>query len=500
VFFNNVIDFKKYNIFFCFLVFLIVFQLNTSFALVTTDVGKSQILQSNKGFNFYENNKANIDNENFIHLLQKTSENEIVDDQFIVVLWNTEVVNSLEKPSHIMDSILEQNKNLNSSSFQILNEFTAGFKGFTIKILDNKIVDVLRENPNVLEVVPDTIQENLIQAHLFRNDNFSLDGQVIPTGIDRVDADLSSTKSGDGSGSVDIDIAIMDTGISFSHPDLNLYKETSFVPGVTSGNDDNGHGTAVAGLAAAKDNNIGIVGVAPDARLWAIKTLNVNNTGFSSWFLQGYEYILQNADEIDVANFSFGGPFDPFFSPLQQLFIEAIADAGVVMVAAAGNSELSAGGAFFPQAFPETISTALMYDSDGKCGGDGRPLANTGTFLGGRDDTSRQFLLPSVDIVAPGADILSTYIGNSYVYFEGSSGATPIVSGAAALYLSNHPDATPEDVFEALKDEGTTIYSKCNGEGRGYLLFEDDPRHKLIQAVNNAPERNYPPLLYVGNF
>ena len=114
--------------------------------------------------------------------------------------------------------------------------------------------------------------------------------------------------------------------------------------------------------------------------------------------------------------------------------------------------------------------------------------------------SSRQFLLQSVDIVAPGSDILSISLGISYLYFGGSSASTPIVSGAAALYLSNHEDATPEEVFEALQDEGSTKDTKCNGEGRGDLLFEDDPRHKSIQANAGVTERNFPPFVYVGNF
>ena len=103
--------------------------------------------------------------------------------------------------------------------------------------------------------------------------------QSLPTGIDRVDADLSSTKSGDGNGAVNADIGILDTGIDLSHPDLNIYRQVTFVSGTISGNDDNGHGTAVAVIAAAKDNSDGVVGVAPGARLWSIKVLDSRETG-----------------------------------------------------------------------------------------------------------------------------------------------------------------------------------------------------------------------------
>ena len=76
--------------------------------------------------------------------------------------------------------------------------------------------------------------------------------QTLPTGVNRVDGDLSATKSGDGTGSVDVDIAVLDTGIDLGHPDLNVYKDTTFVSGTSTGNDDMGHGTSVAGIAKPK--------------------------------------------------------------------------------------------------------------------------------------------------------------------------------------------------------------------------------------------------------
>ena len=106
----------------------------------------------------------------------------------------------------------------------------------------------------------------------------------------RVDGDLSSAASGDGKGdNINADIAVLDTGIDISHPDLNVYKDVTFVPDTTSGNDDNGHGTMVAGVAAAKDNNMGVVGVAPGAKLWAIKVLTRRELVL---FLQSYRVLI----------------------------------------------------------------------------------------------------------------------------------------------------------------------------------------------------------------
>ena len=114
------------------------------------------------------------------------------------------------------------------------------------------------------------------------------------------------TVSGDGSGAVDADIAILDTGIDLTHPDLNVYHEKTFVPGTSSADDDNGHGTHVAGITSAKDNSIGVVGIAPDARLWSIKVLDSNGAGSISDVIAGIDYVTAHSDEIDVVNLSFG--------------------------------------------------------------------------------------------------------------------------------------------------------------------------------------------------
>ena len=118
--------------------------------------------------------------------------------------------------------------------------------------------------------------------------------QKLPSGINRVDGDLDSTISGNGRGTqVNADIAILDTGIQLNHPDLNVYRQKTFVPGTASASDDAGHGTHVAGIAAAKDNGIGVVGIAPGARLWAIKVMDKNGVGSISGVIAGIDYAAE---------------------------------------------------------------------------------------------------------------------------------------------------------------------------------------------------------------
>src|SRR5216117_170458 len=134
---------------------------------------------------------------------------------------------------------------------------------------------------------------------------------------------------------VNVDIAIIDTGIDLTHPDLNVYRNITFVTGTTTGNDDNGHGTHVAGIAAALDNNIGVVGVAPGARLWAVKVLDNNGRGALSDVISGVDYVTENAGEIEVANMSLAGRGT---GESLRLAIQNSVGRGVVYVVAAANS------------------------------------------------------------------------------------------------------------------------------------------------------------------
>jgi len=125
------------------------------------------------------------------------------------------------------------------------------------------VLDAIQSNPNV-----DYIEPNQI---------FAIESQKKPTDIDRSGADNTSTMAGDGQGNVsDVTVAIINTGIDLDHPDLNVISDETFVGGTTTGDDDQGHGTHVAGIVAAKDNSEGVVGVAPGAKLVALKVLDKN--------------------------------------------------------------------------------------------------------------------------------------------------------------------------------------------------------------------------------
>ena len=234
------------------------------------------------------------------------------------------------------------------------------------------------------------------------------------------------------------------------------------------GNDDNGHGTSVAGIVAAKDNSAGVVGIAPGARLWAIKVLANNGIGMSSDIIKGIDYVTENVNEIDIVNLSFGG--EGTNDALRTAIARSVT-AGVTYVAAAGNQGRDA-SSFVPASFPEVITVSAIVDTDGKCGG----LSSVSTSSG-KDDTFASFSNygSAIDMAAPGVQIKTTARGSSYTSsFTGTSASAPHVTGAAALYKVEHPSASPSDIRNALGSLGSLPSTICDGNGHGYFTGDKD--------------------------
>lgn len=250
--------------------------------------------------------------------------------------------------------------------------------------------------------------------------------QVTPWGVDRIDAD----EAWDTSTGVGITVAVIDTGIDKDHPDLaaNIVGGKNYVSirgtvDASAWDDDNGHGTHCAGIIAALDNTIGVVGVAPNAHLYAVKVLNKRGTGYMSDVIAGIEWAASvdvdtssNTDYVDVISMSLSGPYS---SNLADAVAAAI-DAGIVVVAAAGNAGTA------PVAYP-----ALC----------------TGVIGVGATDSSDELVYFSnygtgLDIVAPGVSIYSTYKNGGYTTMSGTSMACPHVAGTVALVLSIDGDVS----------------------------------------------------------
>jgi subtilisin len=257
-------------------------------------------------------------------------------------------------------------------------------------------------------------------------------GVSVPTGINRIDAELSPLAAiNNGGPNADIDVAVIDTGVA-DHADLNIANKKSFVstePGQL--NDLNGHGTHVAGTIAALDNGTGVTGVVPGARIWSVRVLDRNGSGYMSDIIAGIDYVAQNAGQIEVANMSLGCECT---SQAMNAALDRATNAGVVFAVAAGNSNKNS-ATFSPANHPRVITVSAIADYNGQPGG-GAPA----TCSGGTDDRLASFSNygSAVDIAAPGVCIQSTWLNGGYKLLNGTSMASPHVAGAAALAVLKH--------------------------------------------------------------
>jgi subtilisin family serine protease len=238
--------------------------------------------------------------------------------------------------------------------------------------------------------------------------------ESLPWGVNRIDADLAWAASR-GAG---IKVAVIDTGIALNHLDLkaNIKGGYNAISPLRSYNDDNGHGTHVAGTIAAVDNEIGVIGVAPQAHLYAVKVLNSSGVGYVSDVIVGLDWCIQN--KMQVINMSLGGGGTTSYHSA----IKRAHGAGIVIVAAAGNDGME-NSVNYPAKYDETIAVSA---TDGN---------NTLASWSSRG--------PEVDLAAPGVAILSTWNNGYYREGSGTSMATPHVAGTVALVLAMWGATTP---------------------------------------------------------
>jgi subtilisin family serine protease len=232
-----------------------------------------------------------------------------------------------------------------------------------------------------------------------------IEEQKTPWGIDRVNAKQAwSVTRGAG-----VKVAVVDTGIDIDHPDLNIQGGYNAIDPEVSFDDDNGHGTHVAGTIAGQDNGEGVVGVAPDVLVWGVKVLSGSGSGTFADVIEGMQWCAENG--MAVANFSLGAS-----RGTQALAdaVKAVSEAGVAIIAAAGNSGRSVG---FPAAYPEALAVAASDVNDKTAGFSSRG--------------------PEVEVIAPGVGVNSTWPGGGYRSISGTSMATPHVVGLAALAVAN---------------------------------------------------------------
>jgi subtilisin len=376
------------------------------------------------------------------------------------------------------DTVAATAKQGKQANFKPDRVYRTAVKGYAAHLDAAQLAEV-RADPTVAAVVPD--------------EAIQLESQTVPTGITRIGADRSSVARIDGSDErVDADVAIVDTGISLQ-PDLNV------VGGVNCSTSDRaawrdveGHGTHVAGTVGAIDNGMGVVGVAPGVRLWAVKILNDSGEGLLSWYVCGLDWIAAQRDPNDssrplfeAVNMSVAkwGKDDLNCGATNHDILHAaicrLVKSGVTVVAAAGNDSSSA-AARVPAAYNEVITVSALADTDGKPGGlGGHRCYSWGTY--DVDDTFADFSNrgSDIDVIAPGKCIWSTIPGG-YAYMSGTSMAAPHVTGAVALLKASRPGLTPGEVREAIRYLGTMNWRWST---------DPDPYHEPLLDVSRIGPR-----------
>ncbi len=322
-------------------------------------------------------------------------------------------------------------------------------RGFSIQLPPHVPVQRLENLPGVKRVEPDQT------VYLFE--------QTTPTGVLRINAHRCPIANINGIDQrVDVGVAVIDTGIQPDHPDLNVVDGRNFA-GTNNPNGNNnwpdtdGHGTHVAGIIGALDNDFGVVGVAPGVRLWAVRVME-GQSGSLSNVIAGINWVIPRAGQIAIINMSLGG--EGSNSSLHTAVINAV-NAGIVVVVAAGNESRDVygpDGTFgtsddtIPAAYPEVMTISALVDYDGAPGG----TDNNTSW--GPDDSFADFSNYSnhvvadnpvdspgaaIDLMMPGVLIESTDIESDYSLKSGTSMAAPHAAGLVALYIA--ANGRPDD-------------------------------------------------------
>jgi subtilisin family serine protease len=314
----------------------------------------------------------------------------------------------------------------------ILLDLVRPFAGTVVRVYENAITGgvvtmsaadaaVLALDPRVRYVEPDY---RVYLLPVFQPSP-PASSQTTPYGITRVGGAV------DGTGKT---AWIIDTGIDFDHPDLNVDTRRSrnlVFDGHTSADDGNGHGTHVAGTIGARDNAIDVVGIAPNASLVAVRVLDNNGSGSYSSVIAGLDYVAATAQAGDAVNLSLGGPASNALDDA----VRGVADRGIRVSLAAGNSSAHARDYSPARVDHPNVYTVSAIDESNAFAS----FSNYGN--------------PPVDFAAPGVRVLSTKMGGGTAILSGTSMAAPHVAGLLLFgapradgVAQGDPDGTPDPV------------------------------------------------------
>ncbi len=365
--------------------------------------------------------------------------------------------------------------------FKAAKRYDRALKGFAATLSPSQ-VQALRDDPEVDFVSPDRPVQTQGIVPVSVND-------TPPPGVRRIEAGTTDTTREASTANV----AVIDTGIDLDHPDLNAVDGINCV-GSGPAEDENGHGTHVAGTVAARNNGAGVTGVAPGTRVYAAKVFDATGNGSFSQIICAIDWVTATrsdadpANDIAVANMSLAGQGSPVGScasttdALHRAICASTA-AGVTYVVAAGNSGWDfdyASTPDVPAAYPEVLTVAAVADSDGRPGGLG---GTPGCDSRQSDDTYASFSNYAATaagaahlVAAPGSCIDSTWLDGTYATISGTSMASPHVAGVVALCLGEAGVAgpcaglSPAQIRQRIDDD-----AEARTLGTGGYGFAGDP-------------------------
>ncbi|MDF1507064.1 S8 family serine peptidase [Robertmurraya sp. DFI.2.37] len=266
-----------------------------------------------------------------------------------------------------------------------------------------------------------------------------------------------------------IKIAVIDTGVSQNHEDILIAGGKSFVNYTNFIEDDNGHGTHVIGIIGAKKNDKGIIGVAYDSKIYALKALNHEGIGYLSSIISAIDWAIEN--QMDIINLSLGIDQPSF---LLQNVVERAVSQNITVVASVGNAGTKAGD-------EDTVTYPARYQSV--------------IGVGAIDENNQRAIFSStgsaVELTAPGVMVLSAFPQNDYVYMSGTSMAAPIVTGIIALIKEANPSLSTDEIRGKLQksaiDLGVSGRDQLYGFGlaQSPFLFRDIYGHWANKDILN---------------
>lgn len=285
---------------------------------------------------------------------------------------------------------------------QLTHTYTHAIRGFAAKLPDEAAAHILARNPLIAHVEQDGVMFAFGRPGPIAGAVVPCSApQQTPWGITRVGGSAVGVEAGRSAW-------VIDTGIDFEHPDLNVdtARSVSFLRKRTSADDGNGHGTHVAGTIGARDNGCDVVGVAAGVPLVAVRVLDSSGSGSTSGVIKGVDYVAQSARVGDVANLSLGGAYNATLN----MAVEGAAARGIFFALAAGNESADAS-----LTSPASASGPNIYTVSAIDGSDAFAwFSNYGA---------------PVDCAAPGVGIVSTRNGGGTTTMQGTSMAAPHVAG-----------------------------------------------------------------------